>query len=169
MEAALARHDELIANAIAAHGGVLLKARGEGDSTFSVFVRATDAVRAAHAAQLALVSEPWSSEASLAVRFAVHTGEAIEHDDDYFGPAVNRVARLRGIADGGQVLVSGATAPLVADQLPQGARLVELGSVTLRDLARPEAVWALASEGLTDVRPFAMGPEASASLRYGIR
>jgi predicted ATPase/DNA-binding SARP family transcriptional activator len=168
MEAALGRHDELIANAIAAHGGVVLKARGEGDSTFSVFVRATDAVRAAHAVQLALLAEPWSSDAPLAVRFAVHTGEAIEHDDDYFGPAVNRVARLRGIAGGGQVLVSGATAPLVADQLPHGARLVELGSVTLRDLARPEAVWALVGEGLPDVRPLATGPWASSSLRYGI-
>src|SRR6185369_3464047 len=144
MEAALARHNELIANAIAVHGGFLLKARGEGDSTFSVFLRATDAVRAAHAAQLALVTEQWPSEARLSVRFAVHTGEAIEHDDDYFGPAVNRVARPRGIATGGQVLVSGATAPLIAEHLPQGTRLVELGSVALPDLARPEDVWTLA-------------------------
>ena len=168
METALARHDELIATAIAANGGVVLKARGEGDSTFSVFLRATDAVRAAHAAQLALVAEPWSSGARLSVRFAVHTGEAVEHDDDYFGPAVNRVARLRGIAEGGQVLVSGATATLVAEQLPHGVRLVQLGSVTLRDLARPEDVWALAGDGLPDSHELARGPWASSPLRYGI-
>ena len=62
---ALGRHDERVAAAIAAHGGVLLKSRGEGDSTFSVFVRATDAVRAAHAAQRALVGEPWPDDAPL--------------------------------------------------------------------------------------------------------
>ena len=146
----------------------MLKARGEGDSTFSVFLRATDAVRAAHAAQLALVTEQWPSEARLSVRFAVHTGEAIEHDDDYFGPAVNRVARLRGIAKGGQVLVSGATAPLIAEHLPQGTRLVELGSVALPDLARPEDVWALAGDGLPDIHVLAGDRSASSPLRYGI-
>ncbi|MEY2566667.1 MAG: hypothetical protein QOE35_1196 [Actinomycetota bacterium] len=163
---ALGRHDELIADAIAAHGGVLLKARGEGDSTFSVFVRATDALRAAHAAQVALVGERWPDDAPLSVRFALHTGEALEHDDDYFGPAVNRVARLRGIAGGGQVLMSGTTAPLVADHLPQGVRLVELGEVSLRDLTRPETVWALAGDGLPE--PAAIAPATRAPLRYGV-
>jgi predicted ATPase/DNA-binding SARP family transcriptional activator/class 3 adenylate cyclase len=165
MEAALARHDEVIASAIATHGGVLLKARGEGDSTFSVFVRATDAVRAAHEAQVKLIAEPWPPDARLAVRVAIHTGEAVEHGDDYFGPAVNRVARLRGVADGGQVLLSGVTAPLVADQLPSEVRLVELGAVRLRDLARPETVWALAGEGLPESRPIV---EASVPPRYGL-
>jgi predicted ATPase/DNA-binding SARP family transcriptional activator/class 3 adenylate cyclase len=163
---ALGRHDELIAGAIAAHGGVLLKARGEGDSTFSVFVRATDAVRAAHAAQVALIGERWPREAPLSVRFALHTGEALEHDDDYFGPTVNRVARLRGIAGGGQVLMSSATAALVADDLPEGTRLVELGEVSLRDLTRPERVLALAGDGLPE--PVAVDPAALAPLRYGI-
>ena len=162
---ALARHDVLIADTIAAHSGVLLKARGEGDSTFSVFVRATDAVRAAHAAQIALIAERWPPDAPLSVRFALHTGEALEHDDDYFGPAVNRVARLRGIAGGGQVLMSETTAALVADDLPPGARLVELGEVSLRDLTRPETVWALAGDGLPE--PVA-APTIPAPLRYGI-
>jgi predicted ATPase/DNA-binding SARP family transcriptional activator/class 3 adenylate cyclase len=163
---ALGRHDELIADAIAAHGGVLLKARGEGDSTFSVFVRATDAIRAAHAAQVALAAERWPPDAPLSVRFALHTGEALEHDDDYFGPAVNRVARLRGIAGGGQVLMSGTTAALVTEDLPQGARLVELGEVSLRDLTRPETVWALASDGLPE--PVAIAPATPTPLRYGV-
>lgn len=165
MASALARHDQLIGDAIATHGGVLLKPRGEGDSTFSVFVRATDAIRAAHAAQVALIAERWPPDAPLSVRFALHTGEALEHDDDYFGPAVNRVARLRGIAAGGQVLVSGTTAALVADGLPPGARLVELGDVSLRDLTRPEAVWALAGDALPE--PVAVALVTAPPLRYG--
>ena len=164
-KAALARHDALIACVMAAHGGVLLKTRGEGDSTFSVFVRATDAVAAAYATQLALVAETWPAGAELAVRFAVHTGESIEHDDDYFGPAVNRVARLRAVAGGQQILLSGATASLVADQLPAGARLVPLGEVSLRDLTRPETVWALAGDGLPEAAPIVV---SRPQLRYGL-
>ena len=66
------------------------------------------------------------------------------------------------------MLVSGATATLVAEQLPHGVRLVQLGSVTLRDLARPEDVWALAGDGLPDSHELARGPWASSPLRYGI-
>lgn len=103
METALARHDEILAAAVADHGGVLLKSRGEGDSTFSVFALATDALATAYAAQVALVAARWPSEAPLAVRFAVHTGEAVERDGDFLGPAVNRAARLRAVAHGREV------------------------------------------------------------------
>ena len=72
------------------------------------------------------------------MRFAVHTGESVERDGDYLGPAVNRAARLRAVAQGGEVLVSGSTARLVADHLPAHVRLVELGDVRLKDLERPE-------------------------------
>src|SRR5438552_14824419 len=115
MEAALRRHDEIIAAAITGAGGVVLKSRGEGDSTFSVFVKATDAIAAALAAQTMLLAEPWPETVPLRVRIAVHTGEAIERDGDFFGSAVNRVVRLRAVAEGGQVLVSEAAALLVAD------------------------------------------------------
>jgi class 3 adenylate cyclase len=98
MDRAIARHAEIVAACVGAHGGTVLKARGEGDSTFSVFARARDAVRAAHDAQVALGAEAWPEEVTLAVRLAVHTGEAVEQDGDYFGPVVNRAARLRGIA-----------------------------------------------------------------------
>src|ERR671938_1559741 len=74
--AALARHDALVEGIVAAHGGVVVRPRGEGDSRFAVFARATDAVLAATAIQQALHAEPWPAETPLRVRVALHTGEA---------------------------------------------------------------------------------------------
>jgi class 3 adenylate cyclase len=127
MEAALARHDDILADAVTAHGGVLLKHKGEGDSTFSVFGRASDAVAAAVAAQHALTTESLLDEVALSVRVAVHTGEAVERSGDYFGRTVNRAARLRSIAEGGHILVSQSTADLVRDDLPPQHALAALG------------------------------------------
>src|SRR5438552_2643411 len=98
MAQAVARHDALVRSAVEAFGGVVLKQRGEGDSTFSVFMRATDAVAAARALRRSLASEAWPTRAPITARMATHTGEAIEMEGDYFGPAVNRVARLREMA-----------------------------------------------------------------------
>ncbi|MDR2988823.1 MAG: AAA family ATPase, partial [Nocardiopsaceae bacterium] len=147
MSEALFRHDQLIARAISSHGGVMLKNRGEGDSTFSAFTRATDAAAAALDAQRALGEQDWATSVPLSVRMAVHTGEALERDGDYYGPTVNRVARLRSLATGGQILVSGSTAEVVRDQVPPGSALRELGDITLADLDRPERVFALITEG----------------------
>jgi predicted ATPase/class 3 adenylate cyclase/DNA-binding CsgD family transcriptional regulator len=152
METALAHHDELVTAAVSAHNGVVLKARGEGDSTFSVFTLATEALAAAYEAQVALGAARWPAGARLAVRFAVHTGEAVERDGDFLGPAVNRAARLRAVAQGGDVLVSESSARLVVDRLPAGARLIELGEVRLRDLDRPEPTYVLSGPGLTEPR-----------------
>jgi predicted ATPase/class 3 adenylate cyclase/DNA-binding CsgD family transcriptional regulator len=148
MDRALARHGAIVADAIAANGGRLLRARGEGDSTFSVFALASDAVAAAYAAQVDIEAEAWPPGARLSVRFAVHTGESVERDGDYLGPAVNRAARIRAVAHGGEVLVSESTAQLVADRLPTGVRLLELGQLPLRDLDRPEPTYVLAGPGL---------------------
>lgn len=152
MESALVRHDEIVTGAVAAHNGVVLKARGEGDSTFCVFSLATDAVAAAYAAQVGLAAARWPTGARLAVRFAVHTGEAVERGGDFLGPAVNRAARLRAAAQGGEVLVSGSTARLVVDGLPARVRLMELGEVRLRDLDRPEPTYVLTGPGLPQPR-----------------
>ncbi len=115
--------------------GVLLKFRGEGDSTMSVFSRASDAVQAAFTAQRSLLAEQWPAETPIRVRVAVHTGEAIERDGDYFGPAVNRSARLRSLVRAGQVLLSQSTAALVADHLDEGLELVGLGEQPLRGMS----------------------------------
>jgi class 3 adenylate cyclase len=143
MRAALVRHDALIEAGVAAHGGAVVRPRGEGDSRFAVFARATDAVAAATAVQRALHAEPWPPETALLVRLALHTGEADLRDGDYYGSAVNRCARLRAAGHGGQTLVSEVTPRLVEGALPAGARLRDLGEHRLRDLPRPERIWQL--------------------------
>jgi predicted ATPase len=77
------------------------------------------------------------------VRIAVHTGESELRYGDYYGPAVNHCARLRGIAHGGQVLVSELTADLVRESLARELSLRDLGHHQLKDLERPERVWQL--------------------------
>ena len=142
---AIARHEELVRRAVEEHRGVLLKSRGEGDSTFSVFQRATDAVAGALAALASLRSERWGTPSPIEIRLALHSGEAIERDGDYYGRAVNRAARLRAAAAPAQVVVSQATAELVLDDVPKGFRLQPLGVQQLRDLDRPETVFVVAA------------------------
>ena len=153
MGTALARHQVLIDRTVAAHDGRLIKRQGEGDSTLSVFVRASDAVAAALTLQRALYRERWPGVIALPTRAALHTGEAELRDGDYFGPALNRAARLRSLGRGGQILLSRATAELVADQLPEGAGLVDVGSHLLKGLSRPENVFAVAHPELAAPPP----------------
>src|SRR5262249_44075815 len=104
MRAALERHDAILHSVIRAHGGQVFSTGGDGLA--AVFARSVDAIAAAAEAQAALTTEAWPEDAPVRVRMAVHTGEAIERDGDYFGPALNRAARLMGIGHGGQGLVS---------------------------------------------------------------
>ncbi|MEB3020790.1 BTAD domain-containing putative transcriptional regulator [Mycolicibacter sp. MYC098] len=143
MAAALARHDELVEQVVTSRGGRLIKTRGEGDATFSVFERPSGAAAAAIELQDAIRCEPWLLRDPMRVRVALHTGEVELRDGDYFGRAVNRVARLRSLAAGGQILCSGATAELVIDTLPDDVVLADLGMRTLRNLPRPEHVFEL--------------------------
>ncbi|WP_253900645.1 BTAD domain-containing putative transcriptional regulator [Mycobacterium asiaticum] len=143
MAVALARHDELVLQVVTSRGGRLIKTRGEGDATFSVFDRPSAAAAAAVELQEAIGHEPWPLPDPMRIRIALHTGEAELRDGDYFGRAVNRAARLRSLADGGQILCSGATAELVIDTLPDDVDLADLGMRQLRNLARPEHVFEL--------------------------
>ncbi len=143
MAVALARHDELVEQVVTSRGGRLIKTRGEGDATFSVFERPSAAAAAAIELQDAIVHEPWALREPMRIRVALHTGEVELRDGDYFGRAVNRAARLRSLAAGGQILCSGATAELVIDSLPDDVVLADLGTRQLRNLARPEHVFEL--------------------------
>jgi class 3 adenylate cyclase len=141
MYQAMRRHDQLLTSAIEANGGIVLKERGEGDSFFAVFTRATDAVGAAVEAQRAVQSEPWPDRVDLSVRIAVLTGEADAADRDYRSPAVNRCAKLRRRAVGNQILVSETTYSIVADILRSDIRLVSVGKRRLEGHDRPEEVY----------------------------
>jgi predicted ATPase/DNA-binding SARP family transcriptional activator/class 3 adenylate cyclase len=143
MSQAMGRHEAVIEETVNAAGGELVRRKGEGDSTFSVFAHPADAVAAAMVLQAAVGAEEWPTASPLRVRVGVHTGDAEPRDGDWYGPAVNRAARLRALADGAQTLVSGVTAGLVADRMPNGVRLLYRGRRVLRGIERPEEVWEL--------------------------
>jgi class 3 adenylate cyclase len=154
MRAAIARHYELLDAAITLHGGVRPLEQGEGDSVVGAFTRPSDAVAAAADIQLAFADEPWPEGAALRVRVALHTGEAQLREKDYYvGRAVIRCARLRAVAHGGQTVLSGAVRDLVADRLPDGVTLIDLGSHRLKDLGQSERVWQLCHPDLVNEFP----------------
>ena len=134
MTAAVARLDRAVCDIVAASDGVRPVEQGEGDSFVVAFARASDAVACA----LALQQAPL---APIRLRIGVHTGEVQLRDEgNYIGPTVNRTARLRELAHGGQTVLSGTTHDLVVDGLPADAWLTDLGTHPLRDLPRPERV-----------------------------
>jgi predicted ATPase/class 3 adenylate cyclase len=144
MEVALAQHDRLVAEVIGVHGGVVVTARGEGDSFFAVFPSAVAAVEAAGGCQLRLGTGNWPEGAVLRVRMGLHTGEAHVQDGDYTDHApINRCARVKAAAHGGQVLITKATHDLVQGRLGGGFGLTRLGEFRLRDLAEPELIYQL--------------------------
>ncbi len=146
MTRGLRRHDEILRSAIELAGGYVFKT--VGDAFNAAFATAEAALDAAIAAQRALVGQDWPTSNPIRVRMGLHTGTCEERDDDYFGPAVNRVARLESAAHGGQVLLSGATAELLWQSLPAGATLRDLGAHRLKDLGRPEQVFQLEADFL---------------------
>jgi predicted ATPase/class 3 adenylate cyclase len=134
MRAAIARLDRTVCEVICAHHGVRPVEQGEGDSFVAAFARASDAVACALELQRAPL-------APIRLRIGLHTGEVQMRDEgNYMGTTVNRTARLRDLAHGGQTVLSGTTEDLVVDRLPAEAWLTDLGSHQLRDLVRLERV-----------------------------
>jgi predicted ATPase/class 3 adenylate cyclase len=147
MSAALARHDALLQQAVGASGGLIFKTGG--DAICAAFARAPDALTAALAAQRALQTEPWKATGPLRVRIALHTGVAEERASDYFGPALNRVARLLAAGHGSQILLSLAAEQLVREHLPPDTALRDLGEHRLKDLSYPEQIFQLVAPDLS--------------------
>src|SRR5215510_6161859 len=144
MDEALERQNRLLTGVIEENGGVVVTARGEGDSIFAVFPSAVSAVEAAGACQLRLGTEDWPAGAALRVRMGLHSGEARLLGGDYVDHApINRCARVKAAAHGGQVLVTKTTRDLVAGRLGGGFGLTRLGEFRLRDLAEPELIYQL--------------------------
>ena len=151
MQRALSRHDEILSEATEKRGGYVFKT--VGDAFCCAFLTTPDALEAALEAQRALLGEEWEGTGSIRVRMALHTGAAEEREGDYFGPPLNRVARLLSAAHGGQVLLSLPAQELVRDQLPAGTSLRDLGEHRLKDLFRPERVFQLVSPDLPSEFP----------------
>lgn len=100
MKHALARHDKIVREAAAAQDGYVFSTAGDA---FSVaFARPEQALEAALGTQRALAIQESTDDVQLSVRMAIHSGAASERDGDYFGPALNRCARLLAVAHGGQ-------------------------------------------------------------------
>lgn len=157
MQAALARHDALLRQAVEAHNGYVFKTIG--DAFCAAFPTAPDALAAAIDAQRVLYAEfvgrdvVNASPVQIRVRMALHTGVTEERGDDYVGPILNRAARLLNAGHGGQVLLSQAAFDLVRDSLPHGVSLLDLGERRLRDLVRPEHIYQLVAPELPSEFP----------------
>jgi predicted ATPase/class 3 adenylate cyclase len=144
---AVARHYELIERAVRSEDGAIFKT--VGDACCCVFAHAAQAVRAAIAVQRAFSNEPWPHAAgTLQVRIGIHTGEAIADGGDYFGPTLNRVARLVSSAHGGQIVLSWSSAEAVGDALEAECAMVDLGTHRFKDLAEPQHVYQIIAPGL---------------------
>ncbi|MFG1930427.1 LuxR C-terminal-related transcriptional regulator [Mycobacterium sp. NPDC048908] len=147
MTAAIARLDRVVCDAGAAHHGVRPVEQGEGDSLVIAFARASDAVACALELQRAPLTP-------IRLRVGVHTGEVQLRDDgNYMGTTINRTARLRDLAHGGQTVLTGVTEDLVVDRLPPASWLIDLGSHQLRDFPRPERVLQLCHPDLRNEFP----------------
>src|SRR5215218_7352129 len=146
MQAALDRHDEILHDSIEGHGGHVFKT--VGDAFCAVFASAPDALEAALEAQRILLAQDWSTIDPLRVRMALHAGTANERGGDYFGPSLNRVARLVSAAHGGQVLLSVVMYGLLGDRIPELVEFRDLGERRFKDLFQPERIFQLVAPDL---------------------
>ena len=139
MQPALARHDAIARAAVVNNHGVVVKMIGDG--VHAAFDDPLDAVHATLELQREIAVLEEESGIPLRIRCGLHAGVHERRDNDYFGAAVNRAARVTGAAHGGQILLSNAVAALLADRLPANVELHDLGSVRLRGLMTPEHVF----------------------------
>jgi predicted ATPase/class 3 adenylate cyclase len=145
MPEALALHDSLLRNAVESFDGAVFKHLGDGMA--AVFASVHAAVSAALQAQLALLSAPWPPGCQLNVRMGVHAGSVTRRDDDYFGPTVNRAARVMSAGHGRQIIVTDDAMNLIGP-MAASTQITPLGRHHLRDLAEPIALFQVHAAGL---------------------
>ncbi len=151
MDQALRQHDDLLRSVFERRGGHVFKT--VGDMFCVAFKQAIEGLEAAYEAQLWLHEKEFEPIGPLKVRMALYTGPARPRDDDYFGPALNRVSRLLGVGHGQQILVSDASREALHGAVPAGTDLLDLGPHLLRDLDKPERIFQLTSPSLRDEFP----------------
>lgn len=165
MKSLLALHDSILKEAVDANRGVIIKTTGDG--IHAVFEHALDAVHAAVDAQRGLQASDVfeTSEALVRARMGIHTGEAELRDNDYYGPTLNRAARIMSAGHGGQILISDVTAQVVREYLPAGLSLQDMGEHYLKGLLRAERIYQVVAPGLqTDFPPLNSIPTATNNL-----
>ena len=141
---ALVLHDGVLRKAITDHVGYIFKSKGDGFC--AAFSTAANALEAALESQSVIQNEMWPEPIEeIKVRMAIHSGTADAREGDYFGPSLNRVARMESAAHGGQIVLSQATKHLLGDNLPSGVELIDLGEYRLRSLQQPEQICQVAS------------------------
>ncbi len=144
----LAEHRRILRDAFARWNGHEVDT--QGDSFFVAFSRASDALSCAVESQRALANATWPDGADVRVRMGIHTGEPLVAGADYVGMEVHRAARIAAAGHGGQILVSGTTFDLIADELPPGVTLADLGTYKLKDMRRETRLYQAAVDGLRD-------------------
>jgi predicted ATPase/class 3 adenylate cyclase/DNA-binding CsgD family transcriptional regulator len=148
MAEASARHNRIVRDQVEAAGGRVYSTAGEAFR--AVFATPAAALTSAVAIQRAIVAEPWPPGLPVRVCVALHAGVCVERDGDYLGPVVNRTAQLLAVGHGGQVIMTRAAQELLADGLPDGMGLRDLGEHRLKDLGRAEQVFQATGPGLAD-------------------
>ncbi len=151
MPETLARHDAIMRRSIEAYEGVVFKTIG--DAFCAVFTNSADALYAAVHAQQELASQDWGEIEPIRVRMAIHRGAVTDRDGDYFGPTLNRIARLVAAGHGGQILLSRQAVEDVGGRMPPGGRLIDLGEHRLKDLVRSEHIAQYADDVLASEFP----------------
>ena len=136
MSRALAAHDAAARNAVDVHRGDIVKLTGDG--MLAIFADPGDALNATLKLLSGLADTTATHGVAMNVRCGLHCGVVERRDRDVFGTEVNRAARIMSSAHGGQVLLSQRLAELIRDRMPTRAALLDLGTVRLRDLAKPE-------------------------------
>lgn len=150
MRRALEIHDGIARAAIEANDGYVFTTAG--DAFAVAFHRPGDALAAGIAIHQNLAAHPWGDEVVIRVRMGLHVGEATERDGDYFGPTLNRTARVESSAHGGQFVISDLARTLCeADGVIDG--LIDLGEHRLKDLGSPERIWQVPVPGVPGDHP----------------
>jgi class 3 adenylate cyclase len=147
----LARHNEILNQAIQAHNGFVF--RVVGDSFSAAFHTASDALNAALDAQRLLQNESWSP-APIKVRMGIHTGaaqlEVHSNDSSYSGYATLALTqRIMSARHGGQILLSQTAHDLTRDRLPVQAQFVDMGERCLKDVVHSEHLYQLCFQAET--------------------
>ncbi len=138
MADALKKHDLILRECIKEYNGEIVKHTGDG--IFAVF-RKGNPLECAIKIQNRFFKENWKNIEGLRIRIAMHAGFARKMGDDYYGPDVNKTARILSTGWGGQILV---TEEIIENfSLPQNTHVIDMGVHKLKDLSGFQKIYQL--------------------------